>query len=1489
MAEASQKPKRALFRKIINVFLWFFIVIFILIMIFIGISQTSTFREFLRKQVVALVNESINGKLSIDRIDGTILTSITLRNTLLTFEQDTVLAARRIELQTAPLKLLLRELHVRSFLIEDAKIDLIKDSLGIYNIVKLTKPTEEDTTTSEFPFTIRISDVQLKNIDFKSAKQENKFSSKSYPSINLDDFRVDDLFFQFNAYVNMKRKYFNINIDGISGRTNLSGFTLRNFSGEFELTDKDASVKNLKVLTNGTDFDLDATVHKFYVFRDFSYEKMKNCPVDFNLTTRIFNFSELSGFVPATNILKGTITTNVVASGIYSDLKVNRISVDYLKTHIEGKAVLKSLHNPANLYIKAQLDNSYINEPDVLSLLPNVKVPGFNNLFIKNISAEIEGKPNNFTGALKADFPQGKIAANAKMDFSSEQMKYDIKLSTQNLNLVQIIKSNTNLNLTASSKGEGTDLKTLSSNIKLSLYPSTYNGYRIDSLDLSAKVLNASVHYNLSASAYDAGILLNGDVDFTNEKNPEYNALASIKNLKMDKILSDKSMRSNLNFDLDLKGRGLNPDDLEANLKIKIDSSYYSNIQINPNVLHVNFIKPGENKRIFNLDSDIGYLEFAGDYKIMDVVSIAGYQADIFKNLITRKINSINPYALFKDTTGIANFDSSIKQYDKIPEFVSKNFNIDYKLELKDLNKQKTIEGLRSFDIVGKISGTLSNKPDDFQLTSKLELNRLKLLTKDNVIYVSELSVGLNVGRDNRYVSTDNIYGKISLTNQRIFAGTDVKNLKADIALKNNIFDYSFAADLDTSMSAKLTGSADVTNDFVLIQCDDFFARYKNIVLKNDGKLIARYNKDYFNVDQFKLVRNESLVSLEGKIFGDGSEDVKLSVKNLGLDLLNELSVLKDKTLSGKLNLDVKLGGYLHDPVISVDFNADDIVAKSVRLGYIRCKLDYKDKLLSTSLKFLDSTYNVNEPSLLMEGLVPINLAFVNAGDRFVKDKEIQLNLKSKQFELAGFSNLSPYTRDLNGKLVADINVSGSFDDINLSGNLLLQDCNFILKQNNLPYVLNINLLFERGELIVDKFTLQNSGKTNFGGTMTGSGNINFNDKTAEVTLNGDLAVLSQSSKTAMPFFYGDVAIKTNGDWKFVYYDGNSSFTGNVLLRHVDVTIPQTKTGYSTTSTDYIYKYIIDSSKIDRKQEEFKEVVALSKKYSPLRSATSARPKKTSFDYKVDIKIEDEARLSVVLNQEANQRLDAILNGELLFENGGVAQGAFNLLEGSQLTFFKTFGAEGKIYFESDVTNPRLDVVATYQSTIEDSSGSTDIAVKIKLEGSIDKLAENLSAKGSDAFSVYEGESNISKGIPSPDRTNLDAITFILLDKFNMDAGDKATVSRFFNPTDITNSALSGVLSTFANQYLGDVVRNINLEERGSSTRLSVSGKIQKLKYSFGTKTEEFQDITKANLKLEYPFSEFFLIKFERKDPILENLSNTEKINEVGLKYKFVF
>jgi hypothetical protein len=68
-----------------------------------------------------------------------------------------------------------------------------------------------------------------------------------------------------------------------------------------------------------------------------------------------------------------------------------------------------------------------------------------------------------------------------------------------------------------------------------------------------------------------------------------------------------------------------------------------------------------------------------------------------------------------------------------------------------------------------------------------------------------------------------------------------------------------------------------------------------------------------------------------------------------------------------------------------------------------------------------------------------------------------------------------------------------------------------------------------------------------------------------------------------------------------------------------------------------------------------------------------------------------------------------------------------------------------------------------------------------------------------------------------------------------------------------------------------------------------VSGKYQKFRYSFGGTTELFQNIYKANLKIEYLINQNFSIRAERKDPIVQSYGFEEKINELGLKYKFDF
>ena len=129
MKAKKQKKKRSVFRKIVNGFIIFFIVIVVLLLLFFGFSQTSTFREILRDEIVSRVESEINGHFQIDQIDGTIFTSLILRNTILFRDNDTILTAKYIKIKTSPLQLLLKKIYIRDFEINNARFSLLNSLL----------------------------------------------------------------------------------------------------------------------------------------------------------------------------------------------------------------------------------------------------------------------------------------------------------------------------------------------------------------------------------------------------------------------------------------------------------------------------------------------------------------------------------------------------------------------------------------------------------------------------------------------------------------------------------------------------------------------------------------------------------------------------------------------------------------------------------------------------------------------------------------------------------------------------------------------------------------------------------------------------------------------------------------------------------------------------------------------------------------------------------------------------------------------------------------------------------------------------------------------------------------------------------------------------------------------------------------------------------------------------------------------------------------
>ena len=181
-----------------------------------------------------------------------------------------------------------------------------------------------------------------------------------------------------------------------------------------------------------------------------------------------------------------------------------------------------------------------------------------------------------------------------------------------------------------------------------------------------------------------------------------------------------------------------------------------------------------------------------------------------------------------------------------------------------------------------------------------------------------------------------------------------------------------------------------------------------------------------------------------------------------------------------------------------------------------------------------------------------------------------------------------------------------------------------------------------------------------------------------------------------------------------------------------------------------------------------------------------------------------------------------------------------------------------------------------------------EVAVKIKLVGALKDLSKTF-AQSETNMAVYRGSAAIANDQATPGLDKSDAIWFIISGKFKNEvtSQDKNQASDMFSgtATSFAGSLVGGALNT----YLGDVVKSVELRSSGNTTKLNLSGRINKFKYTIGGTTNIFQDLSSANILIEYPLLENFVIRVERRLSETENTFTTEMINELGLKYKFEF
>jgi autotransporter translocation and assembly factor TamB len=142
-------------------------------------THTDGFREFVRQKLVTAINDSVRGKISVARLDGSVWGSLTLIDVRLNDNEGEIARIPRLKVNYALLPLVWGRIHVLRLEAVQPLVWLKEGRDGVWNIVAALSPVEPESETPSL--TVSISSLELQKSDI-----DVSFSGSSYRLTDLD-------------------------------------------------------------------------------------------------------------------------------------------------------------------------------------------------------------------------------------------------------------------------------------------------------------------------------------------------------------------------------------------------------------------------------------------------------------------------------------------------------------------------------------------------------------------------------------------------------------------------------------------------------------------------------------------------------------------------------------------------------------------------------------------------------------------------------------------------------------------------------------------------------------------------------------------------------------------------------------------------------------------------------------------------------------------------------------------------------------------------------------------------------------------------------------------------------------------------------------------------------------------------------------------------------------------------------------------------------
>jgi len=1302
--------------------------LFVLIAI-IGYTQTRSFKTYLRNTLLVKSRTALNGQLQIGSIEGNLLTGFTVDSVSIRGYADELLSSERIEFKYDLFGFFFKRIAFNNIVIVKPHIHIYRSVDGTWNVLRLIKPTQKDTTPFAWTIDIKrlkLQDAELVFIDSLLLAQRQIGTYEVPPDSVIDYARVHLSALSLETSAKIQNGRYEVKLGNLEFTSQEPSFALRHFEGDFLLTKNEGSAQNVHIETSKSQVRLDAGIKDVDIASLSSAEELKMKPVDLTVSAEDIDTRELKQFLyPSVDFLDRELKLHLKASGTFGDLKIEKLVIQMPHSFVQLQGRLRNLHSASNLEMTIQSNDNVIAPRDLIDCLPGLKLPDFTFLGPVKYSLSYEGRPLDFHARVSCSTAAGNIDVDGKMKILPEDITYSGTVALHSLalgTLLQDGKTTSSLNARMTIDGTGFDPRSMTGLARIEMDSSLFNGLSVQRSVFVFDIADGMLRSHVAASVGSGTYELSSSLQFLRQDSSNYNIIAKIRSLDLAEVLQDKQYESALSFDLTATGA-----------TGKIARSDTVELNFYRSVFGTEKFESGEATAIFamrdSLQSNLQITSTIGDLDVDGRFSPSSFIAawDNAYRLVTEAV----AYRL-QNLDSLRSYKGSIAAEEKFqPSHLGRNVPIESQFHLI-VNDFGPIGLFIHIPMSGQgiVEGSIVGDSTALLLQGKVNLEQFGLRAGTDTLNADTAAIQYSFGRMSAQTIFQTFDASVE-TNLKNFAINAFlfNQLSGQLNVKSDSSDFQFSTFIDSTARVRIGGVSRVNARLMEFEMPELHIEVGQYIADNAGTVRLILGRDGLRIQSLTMVHESEEAMLSGYFSPTGVSDLNISLSGFILSNLKQVLhrgpyAKSSMQFDGKVDAITSFRGSFESPNIIVDLKADGVRAedvlqdKSQVFGKVESHLAYSEHVLTLLMKFMSRPDDPQaSPDLLLSGSLPYEFVLSREAPHKLEG-QVDLTLKATRMDLKFLDPFVPEISNLNGMMTCDMRMKGPFDAPQYEGTMSIQQASLVFDPLGIRYVLNGDLIPAGDRIQLERFTIQNDPKELLHvGTMNVTGSftlLGLNLKHFDIVAQGDLKVMSEDKRFAGQKIYGNLFAATGPNGLHWQGDLSASMVrGDVFIKDAQLVLPPDRDVEFVRASVVNVTFHDDTSRtVPQTSEELKSNNGKTKSLqnggkvavgagfpSPLSEAVH-----NSFldgiSYDVGIETQGPTTLRFVFNTQTSEELFADLQGRLYFSRiPGTSRltGQVDVGNRSYYNFIKRFEATGKLLFTGNVLNPELDISATYE------------------------------------------------------------------------------------------------------------------------------------------------------------------------------------------------